>query len=241
MARPWRFAAFELLGRQDRGALHRLRDSPVCVVVRHRSVDVDVLDEVLIGRPYEPPSEVVGLLADGMSVLDLGGNVGVFGAFVLQRFPRALVTSVEADPFNQPVLERCIELNGGNWRLIPACASVSSDPVLFEAGRYGHSRVVEAPSANTVSVSAIDVFPLIDSARFVKMDIEGGEWPILLDPRFQRVTPSVIVLEWHERGCPVADPWRAATVALNGAGYQTLGGGSGWPHGILWAWRRSAI
>ncbi|MBA3430615.1 MAG: FkbM family methyltransferase [Actinobacteria bacterium] len=238
LSQPVRFAALELFGRDNRGALHRLRDSPVRVAVRHRSPDIIVLDEVLAGSlAYEPPEEMAHMLTDGMSVLDLGANVGLFGAFVLQRFPDASIVSVEPDPFNVPVIKRCIEANRGSWQLIRASASVRSEQLLFEAGRYCHSRLAEVPSAQAISVPAIDAFPLINSADFVKIDIEGGEWPLLRDPRFQRVTPSVIVLEWHETGCWAEDAYGAAIEALTGAGYSTIGTRSAYSHGLIWGWR----
>ncbi len=240
LAQPLRFAALEFFGRADRGALHRLRDSSVHVAVRHRSLDVDVFDEVFAGTPaYEPPSGLGHLLTDGMSVLDLGGNVGLFGAFILQRFPNARITSVEPDPLNLAVIQRCIEANTASWQLIRACASSQSASVLFEPGRYGHSRIVDVPSVETVSVSAIDVFPLLNSFDLVKIDIEGGEWPILADPRFQEVTSSVIVLEWHEVGCRSEDAYSAAIAALHGAGYRTWGEFSR-TLGLIWAWRDGA-
>lgn len=241
LARPVRFAAFEFFGRHDRGAVHRLRDSPVRVAVRHRSRDVDILDEILVGSlAYEPPRELAHLLTDDMSVLDLGGNVGLFGAFILQHFPAASLVSVEPDPFNVPVIEKCIEVNQCRWQLVRACASASTEPVLFEARRYADSKIAESPSPNAIRVPAIDAFPLIAAAHFVKIDIEGGEWALLRDPRFRHVTPSVIVLEWHEAGGDVEDPYSVANDALTGAGYRTIGGRSEHPHGVIWAWREKA-
>jgi len=242
LVRPVRFAALEFFGRSNRGALHRLRDSPIHVAVRHRSRDVHVFDDLFVGRPaYEPPSELAPLLTDGMSVLDLGGNAGLFGAFILSRFPNAKVTSVEPDPVNLPVIQRCIEANAASWRLIRACASSHNEALLFEPGRYAESRIVEVPSATTISVPAIDILPLLNSFDFVKIDIEGGEWPILDDPRFQGVESSIIVMEWHEAGCPYEDAFSAATAALNGAGYRTWGGFAGDSHGVTWAWRDGAV
>jgi FkbM family methyltransferase len=236
LARPVRFAAFELLARPGRVARHRLRDSPVQVVVRHRSGDAGVLDELFVRRAYEPPIEAACLLSDGMAVLDLGGNIGLFGALILSRFPNARLTSVEPDPSNLRIIERCVEANDARWQLIRACASADNAPVIFEPAKGAHSRIAAATSADTINVAAIDVFPLIGSANFVKMDIEGGEWPILLDPRFRDLTPSVIALEWHATGCPGEDAFTMATAALCGAGYRTAGEACD-TVGTIWAWR----
>lgn len=238
VADPVRFAALEFLGREGRGALHRLRGGDLRVAVRHRSRDVDILDELWCRGPaYEPPARVAPLLTDGMSVLDLGANVGLFGVFVLQRFPATRLISIEPDPFNLPVLERCIAANTGDWQLLRACASTHAHDVWFQAGRYADSRIVHEPSEDTVRVAAIDVLGLIDGADFVKIDIEGGEWPILDDPRFAHVSATVIVLEWHQDGCPHADACAAAVRAMRRAGYVTSAEGAGCSHGMVWAWR----
>jgi FkbM family methyltransferase len=230
------------LGRADRGAIHRLRDSPIQVALRHRSRDIDIFDEVWCGRPgYEPPPELASLLTENMSILDLGGNVGLFGVFALRRFPGSRVVSVEPDPNNLPVLQRCMRANEGRWALLPACASNRRHEVAFDAGRHADSKVAPEPSAYTIEIPAIDVFPLINEADFVKMDIEGSEWPILLDPRFEHVTPLMIVLEWHQDGCPVDDACDAALGAFHRAGYRTIGEATGYPHGVIWAWRVAEV
>ena len=45
-----------------------------------------------------------------------------------------------------------------------------------------------------------DVLGQIAEADLVKMDIEGGEWGILADPRIAR--QRALVLEYHPRGLP---------------------------------------
>ena len=43
-------------------------------------------------------------------------------------------------------------------------------------------------------------------ADLVKIDIEGGEWPILTDPRFAQLPTPALVIEYHPAGCPGPDP-----------------------------------
>jgi len=76
------------------------------------------------------------------------------------------------------------------------------------------------------------------AADLVKVDIEGGEWDILLDPRFAQNPPRAIVLEYHPHLCPGDDPRAAAQEALARAGlsmapiWHRADG-----YGMLWAWR----
>jgi len=84
----------------------------------------------------------------------------------------------------------------------------------------------------------VDAIPLLDRSDLAKVDIEGGEWAILGDPRLAAITPEAMVLEYHPYVCPTADPGRYATDCLTSAGYeveQTLEFAG--DHGLLWAWR----
>ena len=82
------------------------------------------------------------------------------------------------------------------------------------------------------------MLPEIAAADLVKMDIEGGEWEILRDPRFAASPPRAIVLEYHPH--PSApDPRAAVEGLLRDAGlteqapiFHRADG-----HGMLWAWR----
>jgi hypothetical protein len=84
-----------------------------------------------------------------------------------------------------------------------------------------------------------DVLPQIAGCDLVKIDIEGGEWPILADLRFAAAPPRVVVLEYHPAVDSGLDP-RAETVRLLGAaGMRTL---PIWDadrdgFGMMWAWR----
>ena len=64
------------------------------------------------------------------AVLDLGGNIGLFGVYVMGRWPGASVRSFEPDPTNLPILNRVIAANalGGRW-------SVANVAVANHSGR----------------------------------------------------------------------------------------------------------
>jgi FkbM family methyltransferase len=242
VTRPWSFLARELRDRPVT-AEYRLRESGAAVVVRHCTGDVDVLDEVFDRRIYAPPAPVEAALAalgDGLRALDLGGNVGYFGAWLAGRFPRARVTFFEPDRANADELQKLIGLNGKEsaWDLVRACALNREAQVAFASGNFWGSRMEEGASG-TELVPAHDVFPYLDGVELLKMDIEGGEWAILTDPRFAGIGASVIAMEYHPHLCPEEDARAAATRLLEGAGYHTR------PvfhepegHGMLWAWRR---
>lgn len=234
-------------------SVYRARYGGVRVVIRHRTGDVVTLGEVFHERLYEPPAELAARLAKVTRALDLGANIGLFGAFAHARWPSVEVLAYEPDPANAALHERAITLNGlqARWRLVRAAAGASSGRVRFVSGEAALSHVAE-PRADgraaggacggaeeVIEVAVEDVLPKIAEAELVKMDIEGAEWAILEDARFRALPPEVIVLEYHPRFCPEPDSRAAAERALTRAGldFHTI-----WHradgHGMLWAWRQ---
>jgi len=212
------------------------------VVVRHRTGDMGVLDEIF-GPPqvYDPPPAAAEALhgratmGRPLRVLDLGANVGLFAIYVLSHYPGAEVTSYEPEPDNLRVLARCAARNVANWDIVQACALTSPGTVRITPGRFGHACV----SDYGVEVAGVDVLPILAGYDFVKLDTEGSEWPILQDERWPDATRDVAVLalEWHKRGCSSKDPHAAALASVEAAGFDTASSPPGWDHGMIWGWR----
>jgi FkbM family methyltransferase len=233
-----RFIARELLPGRRR-AIYRLRGATSRVVIRHGTADVVTLDEVFHLRDYELPGPVARELEslDEPRVLDLGANIGLFGLFVLDRYPGARVTSIEADPDNAAVLRECVGLKaaGARWEVVEAVASVHDGTESFVAGDYSLSHVA-GPGESGIPVRAVDVFRYLSETDLAKIDIEGGEWGILGDPRLADAPVRVIVVEYHAFACPSPHPREAAVAALKAAGFEVEADGAD-DYGIAWARR----
>jgi FkbM family methyltransferase len=235
-----RFVAGELLGGTRS---YTLAVAPSRrVVIRHGTRDLEILRE-LFQPPgaYNPPAPAAAALRRVASqrplrIMDLGANIGLFAVDAFARYPDAEVTSYEPDPGNLPILKRCLDVNrGDDWTLVEACAAASDGPVHFDAGNFADSHISEQGP----EVLALDVLPRLPAFDFVKMDIEGSEWPILGDPRWAHAMRdvSVFVVEWHARGRPGSDPRAIALAAVRGAGFAAEPGAVGWHHGTVWGWR----
>ena len=238
---PVRFALNELRARPR--ATYRLRGSEIRVVIRHRTPDVLVLDEIFSQREYEFPPRVIDALtpvASTLRVADVGANIGLFGAFVLTQFPEASILAVEADPANAAVHAEIIRANGRGeaWQLVKAYAASRARDVRFAAGEYATSRGARNGEAGG-ALRAVDVFPLIGDAALVKIDIEGAEWELLADPRFSELSARGIVLEYHADFCPDEHPRAAAQTFLRRAGFEVVETGRKprFGAGLLWGWR----
>ncbi|MBA2462871.1 MAG: FkbM family methyltransferase [Actinobacteria bacterium] len=88
------------------------------------------------------------------------------------------------------------------------------------------------------------MLPLLQESDFVKIDIEGSEWAIFGDPRFETMAARVVALEYHPQGCPEPDPRLAAMTVFERLGYVIEE--IAVPHappgvGMLWAWRLAVL
>ncbi len=261
---PLRLVANELCD-TPRVRPYRLRDSRMVVHIRHPLLDIWVLEEVFRFQVYDPPPEaarVLEALGRPVNILDLGGNVGLFGLFARTRFPNANLVSFEPDPGNARLLSACIKSNAleASWRLVESCAATRGGTVEFISSHHlsrmvrasddslaaKHERIAAALpflentpllQAERREVASADVFPFLRDADFVKIDIEGSEWEILADPRFAEVAASVVVLEFHPAYSPGADAEAMVRRTLGGAGYATGPTVPSDDAAVLWAWK----
>jgi FkbM family methyltransferase len=211
-------------------------------LVRHRSRDIDLIVEIFgPRRAYEPPASLAPRLTGPMRILDVGGNIGLFAIFALRRYEVRAITSFEPDPENAAMLARAIQLNSADdrWRLQPVAVSNAAGPIGFLTGRLLESRSAD-PGESGVELSAVDLFELDHDVDLIKIDIEGGEWALLADPRLPSLGARTIVIEWHARGAPDPDPHAAALGLLERAGYLIHLDEVDPPHGhtgLVWATR----
>jgi FkbM family methyltransferase len=249
-----RFALREL-SRRRLLAVYRPRAARVRVCVRHNypepgagSYDHFPLYEVFGERCYEPPPVVDAVLRGTHEprIVDLGGHLGYFGAFVLSRYPTAGVLAFEPEPMHARLLRKTIALNGleGRWKLIEACAHTNDGVLAFATGRSIGSHLVSvgAEEQDVVELPARDVFPHLDGADLLKIDIEGAEWALLFDERFASARPPAVVMEYHSNGCPGENPKQVARDRFRELGYRAGSPddnpetGPFWGRGLMWAW-----
>jgi FkbM family methyltransferase len=238
-----RFFLGELLRSPGLGNYH-VRENGRTVIIRHRSVDSATLAEVFHHRWYFPPAEVEAAIGEPRLILDLGANIGLFGVVASSLWPAAQIVGYEPDPANAAVHARTIEANdlGERWTLVTEAAGAHDGQIRFVAGLGTSSHVLDVGDTSgpvaPIVVAKRDVMAAIASADLVKIDIEGGEWEILGDPRFAAAPPRALVIEYHPEGCPEDDPHAAAEQALSAAGLRTTPiweGADG--VGMLWASR----
>jgi FkbM family methyltransferase len=239
---PLRFLVKQAV-RHRPAARYRLRQSGIELYVRHGTPDVAALEQVFRQGHYEMPDEAKRALQGrgSLTVVDLGANIGAFGAWLLSVHPDANVVALEPEPGNAAVHRLTTERyrGHGNWSLVEACAGTEDGEVRFRAGMFTNSRLAEAEEEG-VLVEARDVFRWIDRADLVKIDIEGAEWELLGDPRFRSIG-ACVALEYHPERCLGDNPRSEAIRALESAGFSWRDAqfSSTEDHGMIWAWKNA--
>lgn len=221
-----RFALNEALNRW-KTASYRLRDRDLTISVRHHpsphgtpSNDLWVLKEIFTDGAYRIPASVE--LPSEPTIVDLGANIGLFSAFMFGQYPAARITAFEPDRENASLLRDSAHRNGYGDHLVvhEACAMPWNGPVRFATGRHQFSHVAHQAEEGTVEVPGMDVFPFLRDVDLLKVDIEGGEWRLLADPRFGE--SQNVVLEYHPIMCPGTDPRVLVKQLLEERGYQIV-------------------
>jgi len=185
-------------------------------------MDVISLWEIFCQRLYDmPPDLQRQLVGAEIQVIDFGGNVGYFALWVDINLPNATLVAFEADPGNALRYQESLNLLGRNeWRLLHGFAGPSDGLVMFAVGEQAQgSKTLDGSGEE---VPAIDVFPHLAKATIVKMDIEGGEWDILADPRFNFENLRALVLEYHRHLAPDPDTLGSMTDLLVSKGYRII-------------------
>jgi FkbM family methyltransferase len=173
------------------------------VVYVDRLNDFDVLWEVFVEKQYDD----LDLPQAPGTIVDLGAHLGAALLALHVRFPGARLAAAEADPHTFRRLERTLAPLPG-VRVLRAAVTDRDGTVDFLPSRdaWGSgltemtAHFEDASAEPEVSVRAVCFDTLMDElglerADLVKVDIEGGEWPLAKSLNGDRV--GTMIMEWH--------------------------------------------
>lgn len=233
---PLRFALAELVTSRGHVRSWPLRAGGTVTLMHRR--DLETFHELMVAGEYEPPRSLRGRMANPGRILDIGGNVGMFAHWAHRRWPEATITSFEPDPENLSVFRAGLSDMDARIEIVEAAAMTRSGHAILASGSGAGRRVEFSEHPVPGSMPAVDIFEHLGGVDFVKMDIEGGEWPILADPRLAELRHVTWVIEFHRVGAPALPAHDAARHLFQAAGFQVghehL---NHWGHGTLWAWK----
>lgn len=136
-------------------------------------------------------------------VVDLGANVGFSVLYFLHRYPSCRVIAFEPHPRHAAQATRNLILDGSRSRVeLHMNAAGAKTRSMNLSDQMSSSSLIDNGAADTISVEVLDIFPILQDKLIdiLKIDIEGGEYEILDDPRFEDLDIGAIVMEWHLRG-----------------------------------------
>ena len=163
--------------------------------------DYGVAYEIFVHGYYKYPGKVPS--DDVKLVIDMGANVGYSVLYFLHQYSSCRIIAFEPHPVHAAQVLRNLELDGTRSRvdLYPKAAGASQRMMRLTDCKSS-ARLTEHDAANSFPVEVVDVFPVLSGRRIdiLKMDMEGGEYEILGDPRFSTLDIGAVVMEWHSRG-----------------------------------------
>lgn len=184
----WPTAVGLRLARHRRAGLRLLtfRDG-LNVVLRTGSRDWDVLHEIAFAGSYARALAFAAHAPAGASVLDLGGNIGLFSLVAARRVPGARIFAYEPGPPNFRIFEMNCLANpepGARIELRRAAVggSAREDNWFFDEDNPGGSGLFAQhgqPCRVKIAAFADVMAGLPQPVALLKIDIEGAEYEIL--------------------------------------------------------------
>ncbi|MFZ5565303.1 MAG: FkbM family methyltransferase [Thermodesulfobacteriota bacterium] len=187
---------------------------------------------------------------EGMTVFDIGANIGVFTAFAAMKFPKAHIFAYEPIPANFAQLQKNAALNGD-------CHIVCVNQAVSAGRGEIVLRLAENDFSTTASVSAVargqalrevrvpcagiqEIFDDngLDRCDFLKMDCEGAEYDAIFScPKAYLKKIDRMAIEMH-RGTKPEHNTALMRKYLDDNGFITFET----PRALamLYAWRESA-
>lgn len=193
-----------------------MRKSQKVVVNIHESKmildlsDKGICKDLFLYKSREPESTKIFIkeVSEGMKVVDIGANIGYY-ALMESRIvgDQGKVYAIEPEPRNYQLLKNNVELNNYSNRveLFNIAIGNRTGKELFEiSDKYNTHRIAKSRSSDKhieVPITTLDEFLKDKSADFVRMDVEGYEYFIVLgmEKTLEKKHPLKLFIEMHPR------------------------------------------
>jgi len=201
------------LPNRDRDRMIRVRGG-IELHYRLNRGDIQSIREVWMDQCYRLPFDV-----HPQSLVDLGANIGLTSLWFAQRYGCSVV-AVEPSPDNARIARLNLQRNGVKAEVIEAAVGPHDGTARFEeAGDSNLGHLGTAEGGRPVTVMSMDT--LLDRlpdahADLVKMDIEGGEGPLLRENVGWLRRVRSIIAEFH----PTMIDYPAAIKSIEDQGFR---------------------
>lgn len=193
----FRYLTWRALGFPPRVTV-KLRSGERLLIRPKPACDLNITREVFVSEIYHPtrpiPPDSVDL------VVDVGANVGYSVVYFANRYRRARIEAFEPHPVHVDLLRRNLDLNGITERVAvhPVAAGITHSKAWL-SDKGGDSQVSTGESEGMLPITVVDFFDAMKNRKIdlLKIDCEGGEYPLIMDSRFPMLHVERIIMEWH--------------------------------------------
>jgi FkbM family methyltransferase len=151
------------------------------------------LNEIFIEEVYKQT------LPTNPYIIDCGANIGLSVIYLKLMFPNSAILAFEPDEKNFELLQT--NINSFNFKNVDArkeAVWVDNTTLQFAGEGSMSSRIHAEVSTNTIPVKAIRLKDFLDKpVDFLKIDIEGAEYKVMMDIADQLHHVNNLFLEYH--------------------------------------------
>ncbi len=190
-----------------REVIVRLRSGERLIMRPGPSQDIEVAKDIFVGEMYRATRPLSPETID--CIVDVGANVGYSVVYFCNRYHRAQILAFEPHPIHLNLLKRALVLNriATSVTLYPVAAGVANgEGFLIDVG--SSSRIAGANDTGDIPVPVADFFEVLGdrTVGLLKLDCEGSEYALIMDPRFAKLRVHAMIMEWHSTSAhPKAD------------------------------------
>jgi FkbM family methyltransferase len=132
-------------------------------------------------------------------IIDCGANIGLSVIYLKQQFPDAVIIAFEPDEENFKLLKKNIESFGyKNVEARKEAVWIEDTFIRFAGEGSMSSRIEAGSSGSTIEVKAIRLRDLLSKTiDFLKIDIEGAEYRVIIDLADKLHFVKNLFLEYH--------------------------------------------
>ncbi len=168
------------------------------ILPSHELLDLGTVYEVFVAQEYRSPR---GLGGGVRRIVDVGANVGHSVIYWARHYPEARIEAIEPHPRHAQLLGKVVKLNRlGDRVTIHMVAAGTRDGRGFLTDDTTASALRHSAEDGAIEVPVVDFFPRWGNAPIdlLKLDCEGAELGLMMDPRFAELNVKALVVEWHE-------------------------------------------
>lgn len=170
---------------------HKLFNNPTLFYDGHEFLHG--ITEIFIEEVYKQN------LPENANIIDCGANIGLSVVYLKRNFPSSRITAFEPDNKNFELLEKNIQShNLSNVSLRKEAVWTEDTMISFiEEGNMG-SKIGQSNKSEQLMVKAVRLKNLLQTkVDFLKLDIEGAEYQVLLDIRDELNNVNNLFVEYH--------------------------------------------